>query len=99
MADGEVSVGVHRIEIRCSHVKNGACSDCMWPQIMPYVSARQTLDDLLPKLGMLSEALRAFAKDAERIAKATDAVREWTEGMAAAKWSLAPVPPNEGSGT
>jgi hypothetical protein len=91
MAHGSVEFGKHRIEIDCPHVENGACSDCIWPQIVPYIAARQTLDDLLPKFAKLSEALGAVAADVGRLAKATDAVRVWTEKAAATKWELGPA--------
>jgi len=64
----------------------------MWPQIVPYVAARQTLDDLLPRFTLLSDALRDLAKDVERVAKGTDKLREWVEKMAGAKWHIEDEP-------
>jgi hypothetical protein len=88
VSDGAVEMGKHRIEVNCPHVADGACSACMWPQIVPYVAARLALDDLLPKFKLLSEALRSLASDAERVAKGTDKLHEWVELRAAEKWEL-----------
>jgi hypothetical protein len=93
MADGVLESGAYRIEIRCPHVEDGSCSACMWPQIMPFVGARTTLDHLLPQLKLLGDALREEAERATSIAKATDKMRDWIEQAATAKWDLGPAEP------
>jgi hypothetical protein len=92
MSAGELNSGGHRIEINCPHVENGACPDCMWPQIMPYVGARTTLDEMVPKMRLLAGALREEAKRTATLAKGVDKMREWVEIAAAAKWHLADEP-------
>lgn len=86
-----VTLGKHEIKIHCPHVENGACSDCIAPQVVPYVAARQTLDVLLPKMAELSAALR-------EIAKATDRLHDWVEKMAKAKWELGAEVPDTAQG-
>jgi hypothetical protein len=92
MSAGELKSGGLRIEINCPHVENGACPDCMWPQIMPFVGARQTLDELVPKMKLLADALREEAKRTATLAKGVDKMREWVEIAAAAKWHVADEP-------
>jgi hypothetical protein len=96
MADlGRLESRGHRIEINCPHIENGTCADCLWPQVMPYVAARQTLDDLLPKLKLLSDALTEHAKQGRQLAKGTAALRGWIEKAAALKWELGEAKPTD----